>query len=81
MSETQERMIDGYRVVIDRSLCVGFGDCVQAGPEIFDLDGDNVATFVESPRPTGAEQVLAACRACPVDALSVWDRNGRLLLP
>lgn len=81
MSDSEERTIGGYRVVIDRDLCVGFGDCVQEGPEIFDLDGNSVATFVESPGPAATEQLFAACRACPVDALSVWDDNGRLLLP
>lgn len=81
MSDCEERTIAGYRVMIDRNLCVGFGDCVQEGPEIFDLDGEDVATFVESPTPATTEHLLAACRSCPVDALSVWDENGRLLLP
>jgi ferredoxin len=81
MADQHERMIEGYRVVIDRNLCVGFGDCVQEGPQVFELDEENVAIFVDTPRPASSQQLFLACRACPVDALSVWDQNGRQMLP
>lgn len=75
-----ERAIDGLRVRIDRTLCVGFGDCVTEAPEAFALDGDDVVEFV-APERVGRERLLRACASCPVDALTVWDSNGTRLVP
>ncbi|MBI1989571.1 MAG: ferredoxin, partial [Betaproteobacteria bacterium] len=36
-------MVDGLRIRIDRTLCVGFGECVTAAPEAFALDGEDMA--------------------------------------
>jgi ferredoxin len=75
-----ERRVLGLKVRIDRGLCVGFGDCVEAAPEAFALDPEGVAVFV---RPEGVprERLLAACDACPVDALTVWDDAGEQIVP
>ena len=75
-----ERTVHGLRVRIDRSLCVGFGDCVTAAPEAFALDADDVVVFV-TPECAERERLLDACASCPVDALTVWDPNGRRLVP
>ena len=75
-----ERMVHGLRVVIDRDQCVGFGDCVKDAPEGFKLDEDTVAVFV-APEAVERERLLRACDACPVDAISVWDSDGRQLVP
>lgn len=80
VAEFLERVVDGLRIRIDRELCVGFGDCVSAAPEAFGLDGDDLAVFA-SPEGTGREQLLSACDACPVDAITVWDSEGRQLVP
>ena len=75
-----ERRVGGLRIRIDRGLCVGFGDCIEAAPGAFSLDADNVAVF-ERPEAVGREELLVACDACPVDALTVWDESGRQLVP
>jgi len=75
-----ERTVHGLRVVIDRDQCVGFGDCVKEAPEGFKLDEDTVAVFV-APEAVERERLLRACDACPVDAISVWDSDGRQLIP
>lgn len=75
-----ERDVGGLRVRIDRALCVGFGDCVQAAPEAFALDDEDVATF-KNPSVVERERLLAACGECPVDAITVWDVEGRQLVP
>ena len=75
-----ERTIDGLRVRIDRTLCVGFGDCVSEAPEAFALDGENVVVFV-APESVGRERLLRACASCPVDALTVCDSDGTQLVP
>ena len=80
MSGFDERIAAGLRVRIDRTLCVGFGDCIKEAPEGFKLDGDGVAVFVD-PDAVERDRLLRACDACPVDAISVWDTDGRQLVP
>ena len=63
------------------SLCVGFGDCVTVAPDLFVLDDEGIAVFREPSGPVEREVLLEACRACPVDALTVQDEDGRQLAP
>ena len=80
MSDYEDMQVGDLRVRIDRTLCVGFGDCVTGAPEAFKLAEDGVVVFVrpeESPR----EQLIEACDACPVDALTIWDNDGRQIVP
>lgn len=80
MSGTVERNVRGLRVVIDRDQCVGFGDCVKEAPEGFRLDDDTVAAFV-APEAVERERLLRACDSCPVDAITVYDEEGRQVVP
>lgn len=75
-----ERIVHGLRLCIARDLCVGFGDCVTASPAAFQLDEESIAIFVR-PDTVAREELLAACDACPVDAITVWDAEGRQLVP
>lgn len=75
-----ERLAHGLVVRIDRTLCVGFGDCVKASPGSFALDADDVAVFV-APESVTREELLRACASCPVDALTVCDARGDQLVP
>lgn len=80
MSEVDERTIGALRVRIDRTLCVGFGDCVTEAPDAFVLDEAGVAIFVQ-PESVERERFLRACDACPVDAITVWDESGAQIVP
>lgn len=80
MGEAVERRVDGLRIRIDRTLCVGFGECVGAAPQAFALDGEDLVVFVK-PEEVPREQLLQACDACPVDALTVWDEAGQQVVP
>lgn len=81
MSESlTEHVAHGMRLCIDRSLCVGFGDCVDVAPEAFQLDDENIVILVDPDRVDRA-RLLRACDACPVDAITVWDEDGRQLVP
>lgn len=75
-----ERIVGGLKVRIDRTLCVGFGDCITAAPEAFVLDDDGVAVFT-APESIPRDKLVEACRQCPVDALTVWDETGTQLAP
>lgn len=76
MSDVLERRCGDLLVRIDRTLCVGFGDCVGEAPEAFELDGDGVAVFGAEPDAVDRERLIRACEACPVDALSVVELGG-----
>jgi ferredoxin len=80
VADAEERQVGGLRIRIDRGLCVGFGDCVLAAPAAFRLDGDDLVVFAE-PEAVERERLVAACDACPVDALAVWDEEGRQIVP
>ena len=75
-----ERAVGDLRIGIDSSLCVAFGDCVTVAPEAFHLQSDGVVAFVE-PERVERERLIAACDACPVDALLVWNAAGTQLVP
>jgi ferredoxin len=75
-----EILVHSLRVCIDRSLCVGFGDCVTEAPDAFALDEEGVAVFV-SPEKVTRERLLRACELCPVDAITVWDADGNQIVP
>lgn len=79
MSE-EERLVGDMRLRIDRTLCVGFGDCITEAPLAFALDEEGIAIFTD-PAVTTREQLLCACDSCPVDAITVWDAEGRQLVP
>ncbi len=80
MPDVEQRAVGGLSVRIDRTLCVGFGDCITEAPEAFALDGEGIAVFL-APEAVDRERLLRACDACPVDALTVVDDGGRQLVP
>ena len=63
-----------YRIEIDRSLCSGFGSCVQAAPGAFELDAGGIA------KPlvvlTDDPSVLDASASCPMGAISVVEERA-----
>ena len=69
-----ERSTLMYRIVIDRSLCSGFGTCAELAPDIFELDRGGVA-----PLRVGRDRrpaVLEAAAACPMGAITVVEEAG-----
>ena len=78
--EYEERQVGDLTIRIDRTLCVGFGDCLENAEAAFVLDDDGIVIFVE-PEKVEREALLAACDACPVDAITVWDSARTLIVP
>jgi ferredoxin len=59
------------RLTVDLSRCQGYGNCVSAAPELFDLDDSGMAVvLVEEPGPDRLAEVQNAARVCPVAAIS-----------
>jgi ferredoxin len=58
---------------VDRDTCTGCGLCVDACPEVFELDGD-VAAVKAAAVPESAEQSCReAAEGCPVEAISIIE--------
>lgn len=79
MEEIDERRIGGLRVLIDRLLCVGFGDCMEPPPALFELDAEGIARFKDDMEDVSRDHLLDACRACPVDAIAVLDGDTQIV--
>jgi ferredoxin len=65
------------QVTVDRSLCIGSGDCVDTVPDVFQLDSEDKAVVVD---PDGApvDDILTAASNCPVSAIFVVGEEGDL---
>jgi ferredoxin len=60
-----------FKIVIDRSLCSGFGSCAEQTPEIFQLGADGIAELrVGTSDDPG---VVNAAYDCPMGAIAVYD--------
>lgn len=66
--------MSAFHIVIDRSLCSGFGACVESADTIFDMDEGGIARarVVETDDPC----VLDAAAACPLGAIAVYEREA-----
>ena len=59
-----------YVAQIDEDACAAHGDCVDAAPEVFELD--DVARVIG----TGADELLlAAAEGCPSAAIRIIDQR------
>jgi ferredoxin len=63
-----------YRIVIDRSLCSGFGACAELAPESFEVDAGGLV----SPRTAASDDptVHDAAAACPMGAITVIEERA-----
>jgi len=81
MAHTQERRISGLTILIDRTVCIGSGNCVRLAPEVFELDETGLIAFRDGVPEIEPKRLVEACRVCPVDALQAVDAGGRQLAP
>lgn len=81
MDDIEERRTGELTVRIDRLICVGFGDCIDGGAGAFELDDEGIATCTSSIDSVEVRALLEACRACPVDAITVVGPDGEQLAP
>jgi ferredoxin len=72
---------EGLVIEIDRELCYGFGDCVDAQPDVFELDDDEKAVVID-PNGAARDDLVDAASNCPVNAITITDPStGETLFP
>ena len=61
------------KVAIDRSRCVGAGQCVRVAPDVFDQDEqDGLVVLVDTnPGDDIADYVRKAAQLCPAQAIRI----------
>ncbi|HHP7236939.1 ferredoxin [Longibacter sp.] len=79
--DTRERTISGVSVKIDRTLCIGSGNCTNLAPEIFEIDDANLVDFQDETPDIDQGRLVESCAICPVDALIVEDEDGEQIVP
>jgi ferredoxin len=63
------------KVVVDLNRCQGYGQCVYAAPNIFQLKGVEILAYDPAPSDQWRDEVERAVDACPVRAITAeFDR-------
>lgn len=68
------------KVIVDRDICIGAAPCVALAPNTFALDSEGKA-FVINITSDDPQTILDAAQSCPVMAIKVYDKNGKLIFP
>lgn len=59
------------RVTIDRTKCVGSGNCIMTAPAVFSQDDDGIVTLLDATPPESEhEAVRTAIEICPARVIS-----------
>jgi ferredoxin len=72
--------VNRITIDVDRTLCFGFGDCVDTAPEVFGLDEENVAYVIDADA-ADLDMIVEASQNCPVDAIIICDELGDQIYP
>lgn len=67
-----------YRVEIDPKSCSGTSNCVEDAPSAFEVGDDGIARCIDR---SDAEALLRGARACPVEAIRLYDASGTRVYP
>lgn len=68
------------RIVVDRDACIGAAPCVTVAPGVFQLDEENKAYVVDE-KGADADTILLAAQSCPVQAIAIFDEDGKQVYP
>lgn len=60
------------KIAVDRTRCVGGGQCVAVAPDVFDQDDEGLSVLLDaSPPETLDDDVRDAVDLCPAQAITV----------
>ena len=61
------------KVLVDRSLCQDYGQCVISAPQVFQLDDDGHLVYEPDPDNSFRPDIEAAVDACPFQAIRIVE--------
>jgi ferredoxin len=63
------------KLIVDKSRCIGAGQCVLKAPRVFDQQEDDgmVILLAESPSAEDQDAARLAARVCPAEAITVVE--------
>jgi ferredoxin len=67
-------------ITVNKTRCIGSGDCVETAPAVFQLDADGKSEVINA-SGAGDSIIVSAARSCPVKAITVVDEAGVQLFP
>jgi len=72
---------DTYKIVYDRSKCIGAASCVDLAPDTWELDSEGLAkckktSFTQSE----LDKQVKAAKSCPAHAISIVDSTGKKIV-
>jgi|FLYL01.1.fsa_nt_gi ferredoxin len=71
----------GATIKVDRTTCISAASCVSIAPGTFQLDQTEGKVMVVDPDTENVAQILDAAKSCPVNAITIVDKDGRQLWP
>jgi ferredoxin len=66
--------MNNFRIQIDRSLCSGFGSCIDLAPDLIELDASGIAALRVG--ETDDVAALDAAESCPMGAIAVFELDS-----
>lgn len=75
------KTIHGWKVWVDRKLCIGASTCVAVAGKTFFLDSQNKAIILDTAEKETKETILDAAKSCPVQAIIIEDEKGNSIYP
>jgi ferredoxin len=69
------------KVVVLRDICIGAAPCTTIAPDAFELDDEGKAVLKDSWKNVEGKTILEAARSCPVNAIEVYDEDGKKIHP
>ncbi len=68
----QSAFIGRFQITILKPLCIGATSCVAIAPNVFKMNEQNIAEFIQSGTEDPTTLLLAA-QACPTRAIIITD--------
>ena len=64
-----------FSIAVNKTRCIGSGDCVETAPAVFQLGEDGKSEVVNA-SGAGGSIIISAARSCPVKAITVVDEDA-----
>ncbi|HNS71492.1 MAG TPA: ferredoxin [bacterium] len=74
MDENKRKIV---RVEIDSKACISCGTCTVLAPKAFEIDDQGHSIVKDSWKELSDEEIIKAAKACPSEAIMLFDEEGK----